>query len=227
VSPVDAMRVGVLASGAGTNLQALLDELHTPPRARPLPGDRGGVGPQAAPERCVEVVAVASDQPGARAVGRAAAAGVESRIFALDGFESRAARDAALSTWLEKSRVELVVLAGYVALLSPPFVRRWSGRLVNVHPSLLPAFPGLRAIEQAVDYGARVSGVTIHLVDKGVDTGPILMQEAVALPQAGTPDEVHDLLRPIEHRLLCAAVRSFAAGRARPDPGHSRRWLIG
>ena len=202
------MRVGVLASGSGTNLQALIDGVHEPAGR-------------------VELVAVASDRPDARALVRAHAAGVATHVFPRDAFADRAARDAAITRWLEERGVELVVLAGYMALLDAPFVQRWAGRLVNVHPSLLPAFPGVRAIEQALDYGVALYGVTVHLVDEGVDTGPILLQEAIAVPEATTPDEVHDALRPIEHRLLCAAVCAFAAGAVRPDPGHPRRWLVG
>ena len=200
------MRVGVLASGAGTNLQALLDGVHG---------------------READVVAVATDQLGARALERARAAGVPTQTFELSGYPDRPVRDAALSRWLEERDVELVVLAGYMALLEPVFVRRWAGRLVNVHPSLLPAFPGLRAIEQALDYGARVVGVTVHLVDEGVDTGPVLLQKAIAVPRDPDPEAVHDLLRPVEHHLLCAAVRAFAADRVHPEPGSPRRWVVG
>ncbi len=219
MSGADPLRVGVLASGAGTNLQALLDETHA---VRAAAGGVGGVAP-----RGFEVVAVASDQPGARALERAQGAGVATRVFPRADFADRVARDAAIGAWLDDAGVELVVLAGYMALLGEAFVGRWAGRLVNVHPSLLPAFPGVRAIEQALDYGAGLFGVTVHLVDEGVDSGSILLQEAVALPGARSPDEVHDALRPVEHRLLCAAVRAFAAGAVRPDPGHPRRWLVG
>ncbi len=200
------MRVGVLASGEGTNLQALLDGVH------------GTAG--------VEIVAVASDREDARALARASEAGVATRVFARAAFTDRPARDAAITAWLEERGVELVVLAGYMALLDGSFVRRWAERLVNVHPSLLPAFPGVRAIEQALDYGVALFGVTVHLVDDGIDTGPVLLQEAVHLPGPRTPNEVHDALRPIEHRLLCAVVRAFAAGGVRPDLGHPRRWLV-
>lgn len=219
-----AMRVGVLASGAGTNLQALLDAVHTRPgRVGTDPGRAEARDPAAGE---VEVVAVGSDVPGAPALRRAEDAGIPSRVFARSAFAERAARDAEISAWFEEAGVELVVLAGYMALLGDAFVQRWSGRLVNVHPSLLPAFPGMRAIEQALDYGVTLFGVTVHLVDEGIDTGAILLQEAVALPAARTPDAVHDALRPIEHRLLCSAVRAFAAGTVRPDPDHPRRWLV-
>jgi phosphoribosylglycinamide formyltransferase-1 len=198
------VRVGVLASGAGTNLQALLDEVHG---------------------READVVAVGSDQPEAPALARATRAGVPTAAFPRSAYVDRAARDAAMTAWLEERGVELVVLAGYMAILDEAFVARWAGRLVNVHPSLLPAFPGLRAIEQAVGYGVKVFGVTVHLVDAGVDTGPVLFQRAVELPDARDPAAVHAALRPIEHALLTEAVRCFARGTVRPDPDHPRRML--
>ncbi len=198
------MRVGVLASGEGTNLQALLDAVHG---------------------READIVAVGSDQPGAPALRRAVEAGVRTAAFPRDGHPSRAARDGALADWLDAERVELCVLAGYMALLDAAFVRRFAGRLVNVHPSLLPAFPGLRAIEQALDYGVKVFGVTVHLVDEGVDTGPVLAQRAVELPGARAPAEVRTTLRPLEHALLCDVVRRFARGEVRGDPTHPRRVL--
>ena len=198
------MKVGVLASGGGTNLQALLDSVHG---------------------REAEIVAVASDQPGARALERADAAGVASRVFERADYDDRPARDAAIAGWLEESGVELVVLAGYMAILSPGFIARFPDRILNVHPSLLPAFPGVRAPRQALDYGVKVFGVTVHLVDDGVDTGAIVLQDAVVLPGAREPAEVLDALRPLEHRLLPRAVALFAAGRVRRDPAHPRRIL--
>lgn len=201
------LRIGVLASGEGTNLQALLDGVH-------------GQGD-------AQIVAVGSDREGAPALDRAAAAGVPARVFPLAGYEDRAARDAAIDAWLREQGVELVVLAGYMALLTAAFTDAWAGRLVNVHPSLLPAFPGIRAIEQALDYGVKVFGVTVHLVDGGVDTGQVLAQRAVALPHARTAAEVHDALRPLEHELLCDTVARIARGQVRPDPEHPRRMLTG
>jgi phosphoribosylglycinamide formyltransferase 1 len=197
------VRVGVLASGAGTNLQAILDRVH----------GRGGI----------EVVAVASDKPDAPALDRARAAGVDTAVFARDGYPSREARDAAAAGWLEERGVELVVLAGYMQLLSPGFLARFPRRVINVHPALLPAFPGLRAIEQAVEHGVKVFGVTVHFVDEGVDTGPIIAQRAIEVPELLGPEEVHALLRPLEHDVLSAVVRAFAAGVIGIDPANPRR----
>ena len=200
------MKVGVLASGAGTNLQAILDRLH----------GRGGA----------EVVAVGSDQPAAPALERAAAAGVPSAAFPRADHPDRAARDAAIGEWLAGAGVELVVLAGYMQLLDPAFLQRFPARVINVHPALLPAFPGIRAVEQALDYGVKVFGVTVHFVDEGVDTGRIISQRAVELPSATEPEEVRAELRPIEHDLLCEAVALIARGAVRLDPGHPRRVLV-
>jgi phosphoribosylglycinamide formyltransferase-1 len=199
------VRVGVLASGEGTNLQALLDTVH---------------GHEA------EVVAVATDQSSARALERSAGAGVPARVFLRGQYATRAARDAAIADWLEAEGVELVVLAGYMAILDASFVARFPDRILNVHPALLPAFPGIRAVERAVEHGVKVFGVTIHLVDEGVDTGPIVLQRAVELPDARDPATVRAALRPIEHELLPRAVALMAAGRLRRDPGHPRRVLI-
>jgi phosphoribosylglycinamide formyltransferase-1 len=200
------VRVGVLASGAGTNLQAIFDRLH---------GREG-----------VEVVAVASDKPGAQALSRAAAAGVESAVFERGAYPDRAARDRAIAGWLDGRGVELVVLAGYMQLLDPAFLARFESRVVNVHPALLPAFPGIRAVEQALDYGVKVFGVTVHFVDEGVDTGRIIAQRAVDLPDATEPGVVRDALRPLEHDLLCEAVALIARGAVTLDPGHPRRVLV-
>src|SRR3954466_2035776 len=171
------VRVGVLASGTGTNLQAILDRVH---------GREG-----------IEVVAVGSDKPGAGALARAHAAGVPTRTFPNEDFADRHERDVAMAEWLAAQQVELVVLAGYMQLLAPGFLARFPQRVINVHPALLPAFPGIRAIEQAIDYGVKVCGVTVHFVDEGVDTGPIILQRAIDLPAAADAEEVRATLRPI------------------------------
>jgi len=200
------MRLGVLASGAGTNLQAILDTVH----------GRDGI----------EVVGVASDQAGAAALGRAESAGVGTAVFTREEHPDRAARDGAIADWLGERGAELVVLAGYMQLLSGAFLGRFPNRVINVHPALLPAFPGLHAIEQALDYGVKVYGVTVHFVDEGVDSGPVILQRAIELPDAGEVDEVHDALRPLEHELLPEAIRLIARGAVSFDPANPRRVLI-
>ena len=199
----ERLKIGVLASGEGTNLQALLDTVHG---------------------REAQVVGVACDKPRVTALARAGAAGVATAVLELAAHPNREARDLAMGSWLDERGVELVVLAGYMAILTPAFVEGRRDAIINVHPSLLPAFPGLRAIEQAIDHGARVLGVTVHFVDTGVDTGPIILQAAAELPPGVVdPAAARELLRPLEHRLLPEAVRLIAAGCVRRDPDHPRR----
>jgi phosphoribosylglycinamide formyltransferase-1 len=200
------MRVAVLASGAGTNLQALIDRVH---------GREG-----------VELVAVASDRPAAPALERARAAGMAAEAFPLGAHQNRTGRDRALASWLAERETELVVLAGYMQLLSPEFLSRFPGRVINVHPALLPAFPGIGAVEQALEYGVKVFGVTVHFVDEGVDTGPVILQRAIELPDAREPAEVLERLHPIEHQLLPEAVRVIAAGAVRFDPSNPRHVIV-
>ena len=203
---MSALRVGVLASGSGTNLQALLDTVHR--------------------ETAIEIVAVGSDKPEARALERARAAGVEVQAFPIGDYEDRQARDDAIADWLVSRRVDLVVLAGYMQLLSPSFLRAFPQAVINVHPALLPSFPGIRSVERTVEHGVRVSGVTVHFVDDGVDTGPIILQRAFDVPQGASAAVVGGLLQPIEHALLPQAVRLFAQGRLSIDPDNPRRVLI-
>jgi phosphoribosylglycinamide formyltransferase 1 len=204
---VAAFRVAVLISGAGTNLQALLDQVHSP----------GGP---------IEIVGVASSRGEARGLERARRAGVETAVFELGAHGERSERDVALGDWLDALGVDLIVLAGFMELLGADFIGRFAGRMINVHPSLLPAFPGLRAIEQAVEQGVKVTGVTVHFVDEGVDTGPIVLQEPLELPYPARIAEIEDRLHGVEHRLLPSAVRLIAAGRVRPDPANPRAVLI-
>ena len=194
-----AFRVAVLISGEGTNLQAILDTVH----------GRDGI----------EVVCVGSSREGAPGLERARRAGVETAVHARGGHPDLASRDAALGDWLERHGVDLVVLAGFMELLGGDFIRRFRGRVVNVHPSLLPAFPGLRAIEQAVDYGVKVMGVTVHLVDEGVDSGPVILQESFEREE---DDDVERRIHEIEHRLLPEAIRLIAAGAVSFDPDNPR-----
>jgi phosphoribosylglycinamide formyltransferase-1 len=199
---VSAFRIAVLASGGGTNLQAILDKLH-------------GKGE-------VELVGVVSDKPGARALERAEGAGVDTGVFPGEDFPDREARDAAIGDWLKERDVQLVVLAGYMQLLTPAFVERFRNRIVNVHPALLPSFPGLEAVQQALDHGSWVTGVTVHFVDEGVDSGPIIYQRAVAVPESRDWDELEAEIHATEHELLPKAIRAIAAGRVELDPDHPR-----
>jgi phosphoribosylglycinamide formyltransferase-1 len=197
-----SLRVAVLASGSGTNLQALLDRVH----------GRDGV----------EIVAVASDKTDAQALSRAAAAGVATSVFERSTFGDRAARDAAIADWLVSLDVELVVLAGYMQLLSADFLSRFPGAVINVHPALLPAFPGLDAVGQALAYGVKVFGVTVHFVDDGVDTGPIILQRALEIPGAVSREDVLPRLHALEHELLPEAIRLIARGAVSIDPADPR-----
>jgi phosphoribosylglycinamide formyltransferase-1 len=189
----------------GTNLQALLDTVH---------------------EREAQVVAVASNTDEAPALARARERGVASEVFPRNGYRDREARDEALAEWLAQRGARLVVLAGYMEILGAPLLERFPGAVINVHPSLLPAFPGLRAIEQALEYGVKVFGVTVHFVDAGVDSGPVILQRSVELPDAGEPEEVLAALRPLEHTLLPEAVALIARGAVWADEGNPRRMLV-
>lgn len=195
-------RIAVLISGEGSNLQALIEGVH----------ERDGI----------EIVGVASSRADARGLERAEAAGVETAVFSLADEPDRGKRDEALAEWLEEREVELVVLAGFMELLTPGFIRRFQGRIVNVHPALLPAFAGLRAMAQALEYGVKIAGVTVHFVDEGMDSGPIILQEAFELAYhrdiAGIEEQFHE----VEHRLLPQAVRLIAAGRVHLDPNNPR-----
>jgi phosphoribosylglycinamide formyltransferase-1 len=173
--------IGVLVSGNGTNLQALVDA--------GLP-----------------VVAVASNTRDAFALERARAAGIPTASFSLDCHADRIERDLVLATWLEEHGVELVVLAGYMHLLTKPFLDRFPGKIVNVHPSLLPQFPGAHAVDDALAAGVEETGVTVHLVDEGVDTGPILAQEPLRVAPRETLEE---RIHAVEHRLLPSVMREL------------------
>jgi phosphoribosylglycinamide formyltransferase-1 len=188
--------VAVLVSGQGTNLQALLDA--------GLP-----------------VRLVVSDRAQAPALARARAAGVPARVVRLRDFPDREAFDEALAEAV--GRADLVVHAGFMRILGPRYVDRLEGRCINVHPSLLPAFPGLRAPAQALAYGVKVTGATVHFVDRGVDTGPIILQEPVEVRPDDTEESLHARIQRVEWRLLPEAVRLFLAGRLRIE---GRRVLV-
>lgn len=203
--PSQPLPIAVLVSGVGTNLQALLDTVH---------------GHEA------QIVAVASSRHGAPALARAEQAGVPTAVFSRSEHLDRATRDAALAGWLHAQGARLIVLAGYMELLGEQLLDRFPRAVINVHPSLLPAFPGLHAIEQALAYGVKLFGVTVHFVDGGVDTGPVIAQRAIELPGVQDPDAVLAALHPIEHELLAEVVRLIANGAVSFDPANPRRVLL-
>jgi phosphoribosylglycinamide formyltransferase 1 len=181
--------IGVLVSGRGTNLQALL-------------------------EAGLPVTCVASNKVDAAALDRADEAGVATAVFELHDFADRASRDGAMADWLAEHDVDLVVLAGYMHLLTPAFLDRFPDRVVNVHPSLLPAFPGAHAIEEQLAAGVRESGATVHLVDAGIDTGHVLAQQPVPVEPGDTPESLHARIQAVEHRLLPRIVRDLCLARS-------------
>jgi phosphoribosylglycinamide formyltransferase-1 len=196
--------IAVLVSGEGTNLQALLDTVH---------------GEDA------EVVGVAASRAEARGLERARDAGVETAVFAKQDYADRDERDRALADWIDGLGARLVVLAGFMELLGPEFIGRFRNAIVNVHPALLPAFAGVNAIEQALAYGVKVGGVTVHFVDEGVDSGPIILQRSFELPYPRDITAVEQQVHQIEHELLPQAVRLIAQGRVSIDPSDPR-WVV-
>jgi phosphoribosylglycinamide formyltransferase 1 len=203
---MSTFKVVVLASGTGSNLQAILDRIHM----------REGI----------QVVGVGSDKPGAPAIERARAARIAVGLFPREDFADRAERDTAMAEWIEERGADLIVLAGYMQLLSPSFVARFRNRIVNVHPALLPAFPGLDAIGQALAAGANVTGVTVHFVDEGVDTGPVVLQREVEVPANRDRDALELAIHTVEHQLYSEAIRMIAAGKVRIDADDPRRVVV-
>ncbi len=188
------LRLGVLASGRGSNLQAILDAT-------------------ARPEFAARVAVVVSDKEQAQALERARRHGVDAVWLNPKDFTDRAAYDAGLRRVLDEHGVELVCLAGFMRILRAEFVRAYAGRILNVHPALLPAFPGLHAQRQALEYGVRIAGATVHFVEEGVDTGPIILQASVPVHSDDTEESLSARILAEEHRLYPEAIRLFAAGR--------------
>lgn len=192
------MRIAVLASGSGTNLQSILDQ------------QRQG-------QLDVEIALVISNNPAAKALQRAAQAGLATRSINHRNFSSREEFDQAVVAELTYAEVELVVLAGFMRILSDVFLRAYPQRIINIHPALLPAFPGLDAQQQALDYGAKFSGCTVHLVDGGVDTGPIIVQAAVPIQADDDKDSLAARIQEQEHRIYPQAIQWFAEERIKID----------
>jgi phosphoribosylglycinamide formyltransferase-1 len=184
-------RIVVLASGSGTLLQALLDATD-------------------GPEYPASVVAVGSDRPSVEALARARRRGIPAFVTRLADQPSRADWDTALADAVAGHRPDLVVSAGFMKILGPAFLARFGGRTINTHPALLPAFPGAHAVADAIRYGVRVTGCTVHFVDDGVDTGPILAQEAVPIAAGEGEADVHERIKVVERRLLVDVVAELA-----------------
>ena len=224
--PERPFRIAVLASGNGTNLQAIIDQLHRRPATAPGRGmaektegaARGAGGSVAAP--LIEAALVVSDVPGARALERARAAGIPTFVCPFEAAVTREQHDLSMAAAINEAGIDLVVMAGYMRLVSSDFVRAFPNRLINVHPALLPAFPGTTSILDAIRYGVKVTGVTVHFVDEGLDSGPIIAQESVRVREGETADSLAERIHAIEHRLFPGVIRLLASGRVRPPlPG--------
>ncbi|MEF2967812.1 phosphoribosylglycinamide formyltransferase [Paenibacillus sp. M1] len=192
-------RIAVFASGQGSNFQALLDASRA-----------AGLG-------SAEIVLLVCDKPLAPVAERARQAGVDTFLFNPKDYERREDYEAEIAAELERREVDLIVLAGYMRLLTAVLVDRYMGRMINIHPSLLPAFPGKNAIGQAWDYGVKVTGVTVHLVDGGMDTGPVVAQEAVPLLADDSLDALEERIHAAEKKLYPQVVSWFAEGRVIVD----------
>lgn len=188
------MRTAILASGRGSNLQALIEAINL----GRLP---------------IEIVAVGSDQLGTRALKRSEDAGIPTRVFPINRYPDRRAQEEDILNWMRENQVQLLLLAGYMRVLGPDFIAQVNFPILNIHPSLLPAFPGLHAQRQALEYGVKVSGCTVHLVDEGLDSGPIILQEAVPVLAGDTEESLAQRILEVEHRLYPEAVRLFVVGK--------------
>lgn len=188
------MRTAVLASGRGSNLQALIEA-------------------QQSGDLPIEIVAVGSDQLRAVALKRAEEAGIPTRVFQINNYPDRQAQEQDILIWMRENQVELLLLAGYMRVLGTEFMSRVSFPILNIHPSLLPSFPGLHAQRQALEYGVKVSGCTVHFVDEGLDSGPIILQEAVSVLSEDTEESLSQRILLVEHRLYSEAVRLLALGK--------------
>lgn len=189
------MKIAVLVSGSGTNLQTLIEQLHQEP----------GSG--------IDIAVVISDRGGIYALTRAERAGIPTRVVKSQDFKHRVDFDAAISQQIEHFAAELVVLAGFMKLFQPPFVRKYRNRILNVHPTLLPAFPGAHPVADTLAYGVKVAGVTVHFVDEGVDSGPIIAQTAVPVFDTDDEESLHARIQIEEHKLYPQVIKWYAQGK--------------
>jgi phosphoribosylglycinamide formyltransferase-1 len=193
------LSVAVLVSGSGSNLQALLDAA------------------TADPDFGAEVVLVISDRPGVGALQRAAGAGVPTEVIRWGDFDDRESFSAAVCDTAERYGSQALILAGFMRILSPVAIDRFPNRVINIHPALLPAFPGAHAVPAALAHGVKVSGVTVHFVDGEVDHGPIIAQRTVPVRSDDTEETLHARIQEEEHEVFPQVVKAFAAGRLRVD----------
>lgn len=189
------MKIAVLASGSGTNLQNLIAQLHCDKNCH------------------IEIAVVISDRKNAYALQRAKRAGIPQEIIRSQNFKNRTEFDAAIAKKIQDYDIDLIVLAGYMKLFQPPFVRQFQNKIINIHPSLLPAFPGVNAIADTLAYGVKVSGVTVHFVDEGIDTGPIIAQAAVPVYDDDDKETLHQRIQIEEHKLYPQVIKNYAQGK--------------
>ena len=188
------INIGVLASGRGTNLQAIIEAIEE--------GKIAG-----------EIKVVMSDNPDAYALKRARQYHIATRYIHFKEFKNREDYDKEIIKTLKENKIELVVLAGYMRILSPYFIRTYKNKIINIHPALLPSFPGLHAQRQTLEYGVKVSGCTVHFVDEGVDSGPIILQKAVEVSDDDTEESLSEKILKEEHQIYPRAIQLFCEGR--------------
>ena len=193
------VRIAVLASGSGTNLQNLIEQLHRDKSCH------------------IEIAVVISDRKNAFALERAKRAGIPQKIINSQDFKNRVEFDSAIAKQIEDYAVDLIVLAGYMKLFQPPFVLQFQNRIINIHPSLLPAFPGANAVADTLAYGVKVSGVTVHFVDEGVDTGPIIAQAAIPIYDGDDEETLHHRIQIEEHKLYPEVIKRYAQGKIKVE----------
>lgn len=216
--PCTFYRIVVLASGNGSNFQAIVDALQhralADTEGRLVLAPVAGAGEKAVMGPLVfDVVLMITDVPGAPVLQRAWSRGIPTAVLPYASYATLEEHDTHLADVVRESRADLIVLAGYMRVLSAAFVQEFAGRIINLHPALLPAFPGVRSIADALAYGVKVTGVTVHYVDEGVDTGPVIAQEPVRVNNGDTIESLTERLRAVEHRLLPETIRMIAAGR--------------
>ena len=187
------MKIAILVSGSGSNLQTLIDQLH-------LDSNSG-----------IEIAVVISDRPKAYALARAKKVGIPTYVVQLKHFSDRNAFDDQISGIIDNYKVKLILLAGYMKIFQPSFVRRYRYQLINIHPSLLPAFPGAHAVADTLTYHTKISGVTVHFVDEGVDTGPVIAQVPVPVLDNDNESSLHQRIQEAERKIYPQVVRWFAA----------------